>query len=216
MPAAAIHRLPCPGPLRTSVILLHGHGARAEVHLGDGAAFVGQGTEVVLPDAPGHGRRDDGRLARLAALPAVARTAAIHALAQEWRLELPQIAAACRRRGAARVGVVGISMGGFTALAALAPPCPFDAVVALLAAPDLVDPSALTPNRPPLLLGLAGRDRSVPPAPGRRFAHEYGAELLEYPESEHTMRGEDSSDLWARTAGFLRRHLDALGAGAGR
>jgi uncharacterized protein len=202
-----MEHLPCPGPLRASVILLHGYAARAAVHLGDAATFVGPHTEVVLPDAPGHGERDDGRLARIAGLPDRLRTTAIVDLAREWCAELPAIAAACRRRGAERVGLVGISMGGFAALGALAQPCAFDAVAALLAAPALVDRARLTPGQPPLLLGLAGQDQAVPPAPGRAFARDQGAELHEYPESEHLMRGEDWADLWARTAAFLHAHL---------
>ena len=98
-------------------------------------------------------------------------------------------------------------MGGFAALAALAQPCPFDAVAAVLAAPTLLDSSAVTVGQPPLLLGLAGRDAAVAPDPGRRFAREYGAELHEYPESEHLMREEDWVDLWGKTGAFLRRHL---------
>jgi len=204
---AAMHHLPCRVRLRASVILLHGYAARADTQLGDGAAFVGDGIEVVLPDAPGHGGREDGRLARIAALPEQQRMAAILDIAREWVAELPALAARCRERGAERVGLVGVSMGGFAALGALAEPCVFDAVVAVLAAPALVDAARLLDGRPPLLLGLAGRDVAVPPEAGRRFARDYGAELHEYPESGHFLRGEDWCDLWDRTGAFLRRHL---------
>ncbi len=207
IPSAAIHYLPCTDRLRASVILLHGYASRAEAQLGDGAAFVGAGTEVVLPDAPGHGRRADGRLARIVALPEQQRMAAILGVAREWMAELPDLARRCRERGAERVGLVGISMGGFAALGALTEPCPFDAVAAVLAAPTLVDPARLTPGRPPLLLGLAGRDTSVPSEPGRRFARDFGAELHEYPESGHFLRGDDWLDLWGRTSAFVQRHL---------
>lgn len=207
IPAEAIHCLPCTGRLRASVLVLHGYAAEAAVHLVDGQSFVGEGTEVVLPDAPGHGHREDGRLASIAALPDERRLAAIHNIAREWVGELPTLAARCRERGSERVGVVGISMGGLAALGALAQPCPFAAVIALLTAPVLVDREAVTAGRPPLLLGLAGRDSTVPPEPGRRFAREYGAELHEYPESEHAMRGEDWVDLWGYSGAFLRRHL---------
>lgn len=204
-------RLPCPGPVRRSVLVLHGWSARAEVHCAEGRAFVGDTTEVLLPDAPGHGTRADDRLERIAALPDRERHAAILDVARAWTAELAELALACRRRGALRIGVVGISMGGYAALGALAAPSPFDAVVALLAAPTLVDPATVTPGNPPLLLGLAGRDEAVPLAPGRDFAPRYGAELREYPESSHHMRGEDWQDLWHHTAAFLRRHLTGPG-----
>lgn len=207
IPTAVIQHLPCRGRLRASVILLHGYAASAQAQRGDGEAFVSEDTEVVLPDAPGHGGREDGRLAHFASLPAERRASAIHALAREWQAELPDLAARCRQRGAARVGVVGISMGGFVALGALATPCPFDAVAAVLAAPNLVDPAQITWGRPPLLLGLAGQDSAVPPDAGRRFARDYGAELHEYPASGHFMRGEDWCDLWGHVTAFLRRQL---------
>lgn len=209
VPDEAIHLLPCQGELHASIILLHGYSSRASVHCEDGKAFVSDGIEVMMPDAPGHGYRDDGRLAQIATLPDEERLAAIHGIAREWIDELPSLAAKCKLRGSSRIGLIGISMGGFAALGALAQPCPFAVIAAVLAAPALLDPAAITPGQPPVLLGLAGRDTAVPPEPGRQFARDYGAELHEYPESEHFMRGEDWNDLWSRTAAFLQRHLNA-------
>lgn len=206
IPAGAIHVIPGRGPLRASVLLLHGYMSRAAAHHEDGLPFVGDGVEVVVPDAPGHGSRDDGRQARIGALEESARHPAILEIAREWTGELQWLATRCRERGAAHVAVVGISMGGFTALATLGPSCPFDAVAAVLAAPTLTDHARLTPGRPPVLLGLAGRDEVVRPEPGRQFAARYGAELHEYPESGHGMRGEDWSDLWRHVTRFLDRH----------
>ena len=199
--------LPCRRSLSASIILLHGYAAHAELNLGDGESFVDDHTEVLLPDAPGHGSRRDGTLERIGALPDRERSAAIHDLAARWVAELAPLAASCRSRGARRVGLVGISMGGLSALGALAQPCPFDAVAAILASPALVDRSRITAGAPPLLLGVAGRDAAAPPEPSRRFAADYGAELHEYPDSEHLMRPEDWNDLWQRTASFFRRQL---------
>lgn len=206
IPTGAIHVLPGRGPLRASVLLLHGYMSRAAAHHQDGLPFVGDGIEVVIPDAPGHGSRDDGRQARIGALEESARHAAILDIAREWTGELHWLATRCRERGAVQVAAVGISMGGFTALATLGPSCPFDAVAAVLAAPTLTDHARLTPGRPPVLLGLAGRDEVVRPEPGREFAARYGAELHQYPESGHQMRSEDWSDLWCHVATFLDRH----------
>ncbi|MFK7741265.1 MAG: alpha/beta hydrolase [Planctomycetota bacterium] len=204
----AIERLACAsGAPRASVILLHGYSARGLVHRGDGRAFVDDSTEVLLPDAPHHGARDDGRLNEIQSLPDELRRAAIYDIAREWSRELPSLAASCRQRGAARIAVVGISMGGFAALAALHHPTPFAAVAAVLAAPELVNVGKIQPGRPPLLLGLAGKDEAVPPESSRRFAASYGAELHEYPESDHLMRQEDWLDMWGWTVAFARRHL---------
>lgn len=206
---SSIHHLRCSNSLRASVILLHGYASAAQAQLGDGEAFVTNHMEVLLPDAPGHGCRENGRLARTAALPDDERPAAIREIAREWLGELPELAAQCRARGAESVGLVGISMGGFAALGALAQPCSFDAVAAVLAAPALVDRGRVKPGEPPLLLGLAGKDCAVPPGPGREFAQSYGAELHEYPDSEHFMREPDWFDLWGHVGVFLRAHLAA-------
>ena len=207
-------RIPHRGELAASVIVLHGYGARGAVHEGDGRAFAGDGVEVLLPDAPHHGGRDDGRLAQLAELDAAERRAAILEIARAWCSELPALAADCRARGARRVALVGISMGGFAALGALsAPGAPgsataagaFAAIAALLAGPELVADDDVPADHPPLLLGLAGRDAAVPPEPGRAFAARHGA------DSEHLMRAPDWHDLWAHTAAFVRRHVDDAG-----
>ena len=115
------HRLGCEGdrsPSR-SVIILHGYAADGGVHLADARAFAGPETEVLLPDAPGHGTRADGRLAWIAGLPDAARIAAILDVARDWAAEVIDLAHACQTRGISRVGLVGISMGGFAALATL-------------------------------------------------------------------------------------------------
>lgn len=197
-------------PARASIVMLHGFGADAAVHVGDARPLATHGIQVVIPHAPGHGPRRDGRLEAIAPLPQTARKSAMIDIAREWAHELPALAAACRQgtRGGP-VALLGISMGGFAALAALRQPCPFAAVAALLAAPTLFDDGTATPGEPPVLLGLAGRDEAVPPEPGRAFAQSYGATLLEYPESEHIMRGEDWDDLMGKTTAFLHSWLRA-------
>ena len=207
MHPADCERIPSPGPLRGSVIVLHGYGARGAVHRGDGRVFHGPGVEVLMPDAPGHGPRDDGRLQRLARLSDADRRAAILEIARRWIPEVRMLAAERRAQGARRVVVVGTSMGGFAALGALRAPRALDAVAALLAGPDLLSEEDLPVASTPTLVGLAGRDEAVSPAPGRSFAARVGAELHEYPHSEHLMREEDWRDLWSHTAAFVRRNL---------
>lgn len=189
------------------MILLHGYAASAAIQRDDGQAFVSAGVEVVIPDAPGHGHREDGRIQHIASLADEQRVDAIIDLAREWIQELSGHAAICRERGAERVGIVGVSMGGFAALGALSRPCAFDAVAAVLAAPTLVDPAVISANTPPIMLGLAGKDSAVPPEAGRQFARDHGIEIHEYPESDHLMRCEDWLDLWGRTRAFMRRYL---------
>ena len=199
--------IPPSGTLRASVLLLHGYAARGAVHRDDGRAFADEGVEVWMPDAPGHGGRADGHLERIAALNAQARRAAIVDLAHSWVPELQRLARERRAAGARRVALVGTSMGGFAALGALRAPRCFDAIAALLAGPDRIAEDELAADRPPVLIGLAGKDAAVPPAPAMDFARRIGAELHEYPESEHLMRGQDWDALWSRVAAFVRRHL---------
>ncbi len=202
-----VEHLPCTESLEASVILLHGYAASAAIQRVDGQTFVSSCSEVVIPDAPGHGLREDGRIEYIAALADEQRVSAIIEIAREWVKELLDHAAACRERGAIRVGVVGISMGGFAALGTLSQASTFDAVAAVLAAPTLVDNAAMPANIPPVMLGIAGKDSAVRPEAGRQFARDHGVELHEYPESEHLMRSEDWRNLWGHTAAFMRRHL---------
>lgn len=207
MQPADCERLSAAGPLRGSVIVLHGYGASGAAQAQDGRAFAAPGVEVLLPDAPGHGRRDDGRLAKLARLCDDERRRAILDIAQLWVHEVLALAADRRARGARSVVVVGTSMGGFAALGALRAPCALDAVAALLTSPELLDETDLTKTRPPVLIGVAGRDEAVPPGQAKAFAARIGAELHEYPHSEHFMRERDWLDLWSRTASFVARNL---------
>ena len=207
MHPADCEHLPAAGALRGSVIVLHGYGASGAVHAGDGRAFAEHGVEVLLPDAPGHGCRDDGRLAKLALLDDGRRRAAILDIARQWIPEVRMLAAERRGRGARRVVVVGTSMGGFAALGALRAPRVLDAVAALLTSPELLDEEDLPQERPPVLIGVADRDEAVPPGPAKAFAARIDAELHEYPHSEHLMREVDWLDLWSQTASFVRRNL---------
>ena len=98
-------------------------------------------------------------------------------------------------------------MGGFAALGALRAPRVLDAVAALLTSPELLDGEDLPRDCPPVLIGVAGQDEAVPPGPAKAFAARIGAELHEYPHSEHLMREQDWLDAWSKTAEFVRRNL---------
>ena len=169
--------------------------------------FAARGVEVLLPDAPGHGCRDDGRLAKLAQLDDGSRRAAILDIARQWIPEVRMLAAERRARGARRIIVVGTSMGGFTALGALRAPRVLDGVAALLTSPELLDDEDLPLDCPPVLIGVAEQDEAVPPGRAKAFAARVDAELHEYPHSEHLMREADWLDLWSQTASFVRRNL---------
>ena len=77
----------------------------------------------------------------------------------------------------------------------------------VLTSPELLDGEDLPRDCPPVLIGVAGQDEAVPPGPAKAFAARIGAELHEYPHSEHLMREQDWLDAWSKTAEFVRRNL---------
>lgn len=202
--------LPAVGDLRASVVVLHGFRASARGQRHDGEAFLAPHVEVVMPDAPGHGARQDETLARLDRLDEARRRVAVLQLAQQWADELADLVASRREAGTARVALVGISMGGFAALARWAAKSSnVDAVASVLAGFDLVQGR----GECPLLVGLAGRDESIPVGPAEASARAAGAELHVYPDSGHFMRGEDWHDLWRTTVRFVHRHVGIVDGG---
>ncbi|MGH2369689.1 MAG: alpha/beta hydrolase family protein [Chloroflexota bacterium] len=123
IPALLYHRVDVPGP-KPAVVYYHGVVQRKEVYLDShplARRLVDTGFAVAVPDAPGHGERPAGAtlVERLREnLPREfcadieqARDEAPALL--DWLAALPQV-------DGARLGVLGVSMGGFTAAAVAA------------------------------------------------------------------------------------------------
>jgi uncharacterized protein len=209
------------------VLLLHGLSACIEVQEKEAIALAHAGFTAVTIDAPHHGRRRSGLLDEMAAASPQRAHFLLLQLVTEAARELPDLIATLGA-GGKKVGVVGISLGGFTALAAFEHHPRADATVSLLGSPDWTprdgDPSEevqrLMPKAPmhhaarfvsaPLLLANAGRDALVPAEPARRFVARLNsarARYLEYPESDHFMREQDWNALWDETIAFLKAEL---------
>jgi len=225
IPVTKVHGEPRP---RRAVVVLHGLGASAEVNLGELRALAHAGFSAVGVDAPHHGRRYDGWLDELPSLQDATSHERFLSLLREAIPEVSEVIDHLAAEGHGPVGLLGVSMGAYTALDAARADARVGATVSVLGSPDWApvrgaptatarewmreapvhEPAALA--RAPLLFLNAGRDTVVPPEAAREFARTHaarGVEYVEYPESEHLLRPDDWFDLWARAVAFLDAHL---------
>ena len=227
------------GAARGSVVVLHGLGASKEVQGKELEALAQAGWLAVGLDAPHHGERRTPWLDAMAE----ASGAAAHAMfLRMLPLLVDDVVAAVDHLSDATpgpVGVLGISMGAYAALAAAVREPRVAVTVSILGSPDWSarpgaeseQAEALARDAPihqaarfaprPLFLANAGRDAHVAPEPARRLAallrpHYASApgrlQHVEYPESDHFMRPADWDDLWQRVEAFLDHHLRSADA----
>lgn len=223
IPVVKTHHEPRPRP---AVVVLHGLGASANAQRKELESLADEGFAAVGVDAPHHGVRADGWLERMQR--ATAREA--HALFLEHLVpaieEIPRVVDHLAREGHGPIGLLGVSMGAYTALGAAAVDARVRATVSLLGSPDwsarsepgfqhpLMDrapsrrPDALL--RSPVLFVNAALDVNVPARLTRHFVegvrHPHAA-YLEYAHSDHFMRPQDWDDAWSKSVAFLRTHL---------
>lgn len=234
IPVLKVHGEPRPAPV---VLILHGLGASSDVQRPELVSLAERGLTAVAIDAPHHGARRDGWLEAMQPLGPPESHVRFLRLLREAVPEISRVIEHLTGEGHGPVGLAGISMGAFIALAAAADDPRVAATVSILGSPswtprggpvtsEMSDLMGYAPvHRPadcvrcPLLMLNAGRDTSVPPGlPGgpRDFAYllaERFPELrarftyVEYPASDHFMRPEDWDDLWRRTLSFFEANL---------
>ncbi|MEW5742285.1 MAG: alpha/beta fold hydrolase [Myxococcota bacterium] len=226
IPVLKVHHEPRPEP---AVVVLHGLGASTEVQLPELSSLADAGLVAAAIDAPHHGRRRDAWLDELEKLAGGAAHLRFLELLQEAIPEVSRVIDHLQREGHHPVGLLGISLGAFTALGVARADARVACTVSILGSPDwrpltgepdeaMVELMRAAPvfapeatARAPLLLMNAGRDTVVPPDASRAFAHRltgtHPVEYVEFPESDHLMRPGDWTELWARALRFLRRHL---------
>jgi dienelactone hydrolase len=210
------------------VLWFHGFRADAAANATELAAIAADGYLAVGVDAVDHGaRRADDLDARMATTPGGAR-AVMLALAAATTAELPALVAALGARGLGdprRVGIVGVSMGGYLAYRAARALPGVRAVVAVLGSPEWGAPGSPGPDSPhaaphafrdvALLSITAERDASVPPEAARRFHAELAAghpaperaRYLELPGAEHLVSAGEWDRAMTETREWLRAHL---------
>jgi len=123
-----------------------------------------------------------------------------------------------------KIGICGISMGGYIVYAAILIEPRLKVATAILGSPNWKTESIKSPHNNPekfypvaLLSQNAGKDESVPPG----FAKELHKKLkdyyketpeklkyIEYPESGHFMREEDWNDLWENVLNWCCRFFN--------
>jgi hypothetical protein len=231
IPVLKMHFEPRPGP---AVIVLHGLGASSEVQRPELNALAHSGLTAVAIDAPHHGARRDWLLDEIdrSSMPWLHEH--LLRLILESAPDVSRVIDHLIYEGHGPIGLAGISLGAYTALTVATWDPRVRATVSILGSPDWTPRDGNITDelrelmrhapvhrpwelaRHPLMLVNGGRDGMVPAHWAREFAqrvHELPhwpgrhVEYIEYPESDHMMRGEDWEDLWKRARGFLRWHL---------
>ncbi len=215
-----------------AVILLHGLTASAATMGPELGRLADAGYFCLAPDAPHHGPREDGFLAAMGEAPPTRAHACLLDIVTAWIEEVTGLMQVLRASGKCRLAVVGVSMGGHTALGTMRHDPRPDVCIPLLSTPSWEprrEGAARDPREArapvhapgrfppiPLLAITAGRDSIVPPGPMRAFVETlrpgYAAcperlRHLDYPESDHCMRPEDWHAAWQEVLAWLDRWL---------
>ena len=208
------------------VLCHHGLGSSTAAWLHELQRFARAGFTVVGVDAVGHGRRRDDGLERRLADPRTKDVAFIDVV-RETSDEIPTLVDGLTRSGVladARLGLFGVSMGGFVAYAAVAKEPRLVAVVSLLGSPEWwMRPSPDSPHRHEegfgrvrLLSMTAGRDESVPGSYAAAFHARLAARFedhaerlrhIDYPRSAHFMEEDDWNDAVRASCRWFHDHL---------
>ncbi len=188
VPTLVASRGPTPAPERGTVLVYHPLGEDKSVHAEDLERLAAEGFLAVGVDAIAHGeRRLPGAYARFRADPLGALLEVVTATADE----VPGLVDALVARGWAmpgRIGVVGVSLGGFVAYGAALADRRIVAAACLCAAPDWgPDPRSPLGRAdefwPVALLSvMAADDGLVSPEPARALHEELAPRYAATPE----------------------------------
>jgi uncharacterized protein len=231
VPALVAHRArPEDTAVRGTVLLYHPLGKAKELHSADLGLLADAGFLSIGIDAIAHGeRRIPGGYGRFIANPLEALLEVVSATAAEVPALVDELV---RRRWAipGRIGIAGVSLGGFVAYGAAISDRRIAAAVTIAASPRWgADPRS--PHRHPdrfhplaLLSITASSDALVPPADARALHRDmephYAStperlRYVELPGESHWM----SDDAWSRARGEAERWFDRFlvgGAAAAR
>jgi dienelactone hydrolase len=205
-----------------AVLWFHGFGVDKEVHRKELQQLARAGFLAVGVDAAGHGAR---RLPDLDARQAAPRDQALRtmiSLAARTADEVPSIVRALADEGlvdAERVGVVGVSMGGYLVYQVVLVEPSIRAAIAILGSPEW--PEGDSPHRhldgfrrTALLSITAERDENVPPAAARELhrrlaaAHPYPVHrYVELAGAVHLMSEQHWNEAMDETLRWLTGHV---------
>ncbi|MBF0286254.1 MAG: alpha/beta fold hydrolase [SAR324 cluster bacterium] len=211
---------------RGCVLFFHGLGASKEEHILELSRLAKSGFLVVSIDNVGHGERRyqdfDGRFS--AANPQ--RDQEFLNVILQTKKEVPGIIESLERKKQIRlkkIGVAGVSLGGFIAYSAMLEEPEFKAASVILGSPKWRVDHPESPHHhahrffPVALLSQnAGRDSIVPPCFAKEFhqklEHHYEErperqKYIEYPHSEHFMLLEDWMRCWQELTQWFEKFL---------
>ncbi len=211
---------------RGSVFFFHGLGASKDAQQKELTSLAERGFLAIGIDNVGHGERlypdFDQRFAGENPDFGKELLAAVALTAQE----LPRLVDAYLQAGIIqpdKLGVVGVSMGGYIAYAAVLAEPRLKVASVILGSPHWWEVSGESPDHFPerfyptaLLSQNAGQDSSVPAHYARDFHQTLAAyytaapqrqQYLEYPESGHFMRESDWNQCWERNLNWLETHI---------
>lgn len=211
-----------------TVLFYHGLGASKDAQDKELSSLAQRGFLAIGVDNVGHGERRypdfDWRFSGKNPDFGKELIGAVAATAQET----PRLVEALLQAGIIRpdrLGLIGVSMGGYIAYAALLNERRIKAAAVILGSPDWWEGSDDSPNRylerfyPAAILSQnAGQDTSVSPAHAREFHQQlapyYAAaperqQFIEYPDSGHFMLEPDWELCWERSLGWLEAYIQA-------
>lgn len=204
------------------VLWFHGFGVDKEVHRKELEQLARAGFLAVGVDAAGHGERRLPDLDERQAAPHEQALRTMIELVAQTADELPGVVCALADEGVAdaeRVGVAGVSMGGYLVYRAVLVEPSIRAAVAILGSPEW--PEGDSPHHhldgfrhTALLSVTAERDENVPPAAARELHRRLAAEepdvvqrYVELPGAVHLMSEQHWTRAMDETLGWLARHL---------
>lgn len=211
---------------RGCVLVYHGLDGHKGLHVPELGQLARAGFVAVGVDAVGHGaRRWPDFEARFGASDGLGASSFLEVV-RATTAELPALVdALLARRWAVpgRVGIAGVSLGGFVAYGAATTGGLFAAAAPIVASPlwdrSAPDSPVHVPDRfyPTALLSVtSARDVVVPPGPVAELhatlAPRYSAaperlRHLEWPDSGHMMEQRDWEDTWVAVIAWFDRHL---------
>ncbi len=227
IPALIGHELDIEASVSNGTILFyHGLGASKETLLPEITRLAAAGFFVVAVDAVGHGSRWDPTLKRLVDGGSRAHPAAFLEIISNTAGEISALIDELQRRqwiNQGRIGIAGVSMGGYISFLAITLDSRLKVAATLLASPEWNSESTTSPHlhlehfsQIKLLSQNAGRDEIVYAADVARFHsrlqqtyHDRGQcyRYVEYPESGHFMEEADWHRCIDKMIAWFVQHL---------
>lgn len=159
-----------------AVLLFHGLRTSKESLEAESRALEAAGLAPILVDAPHHGARRSAFLDTMPDTSTAEGQRRLLVILREARDEVPALVDGLLAQGHPRVAIMGVSMGGFIALAAATVEPHLSAIVSILGSPEwwgepdapIHSPDAFPPR--PLLMLNGARDENVSPEGARALA----------------------------------------------